>query len=54
MMVIIGVVIAAFAHHWGVWRWPIASIAILLGLFGLYEARRGWCALRAMGFRTPI
>ena len=24
------------------------------GLFALFEARTGWCVVRAMGFKTPI
>ena len=33
--------------------WP--AIAIWLsGIFVLFEAMIGWCAVRAMGFKTPI
>ena len=28
--------------------------AIVGGAFALFEARTGWCVVRAMGFRTPI
>ena len=32
-----------------------ATIACLLGgAFMIFEARAGWCAIRAMGFKTPI
>jgi protein-S-isoprenylcysteine O-methyltransferase Ste14 len=24
------------------------------GLFAIYEGRTGWCALRAMGIKTPL
>ncbi len=27
---------------------------ILAGLFQLFESRKGWCAIRAMGLKTPI
>ncbi len=27
---------------------------IVAGLFQLFEAWKGWCAVRAMGFKTPI
>jgi hypothetical protein len=27
---------------------------IVAGGFGVFEARAGWCALRAMGVRTPV
>ncbi|QDU72940.1 hypothetical protein [Mucisphaera calidilacus] len=36
------------------WWWLAVTILILAGLFTLYEGLRGWCAVRAMGFRTPI
>jgi hypothetical protein len=33
--------------------WP--AIAVWLsGVFVLFEAMVGWCAVRAMGFKTPI
>jgi hypothetical protein len=44
----------------GFWGWYRAAslgagvILILAGLFQLFEASRGWCALRAMGFKTPV
>jgi hypothetical protein len=44
------------------WAWRtgshigwITSIAmILVGAFMIFEARKGWCVVRAMGFKTPI
>jgi hypothetical protein len=33
---------------WGV----LASIAG--GSFAIWEARAGWCVVRAMGFKTPV
>jgi hypothetical protein len=38
----------------GWWVWVIAAVLVVAGLFGLYEARKGWCMMRAMGFRTPM
>jgi hypothetical protein len=46
----------------GLWAWPsggvvawVISIACLLsGGFAVFEARAGWCVVRAMGFRTPM
>jgi hypothetical protein len=35
-------------------RWGIAGICALLGAFGVFEARAGWCAVRAMGFKTIV
>ncbi|MEM6560258.1 MAG: hypothetical protein AAF656_01550 [Planctomycetota bacterium] len=44
------------------WAWPSGSVlpwlvvaaAVALGCFGMYEAKRGWCAARALGFKTPF
>ena len=33
--------------------WPAAAIWIS-GMFVIFEALVGWCAVRAMGFKTPI
>ncbi len=38
----------------GWWPWFVAPTALLLGAFALYEATVGWCALRAMGLKTPL
>jgi hypothetical protein len=32
----------------------LAIIFLVIGLFCLFEALRGWCAVRACGFRTPF
>ena len=34
------------------WVWAVVVGLVLMGVFGLYEARAGWCAVRAMGFKT--
>ena len=34
------------------WLLPLGAIGG--GAFSLFEARTGWCVVRAMGFRTPI
>ncbi len=33
---------------------PLAVIFLLVGLFTLFEATRGWCAVRACGIKTPF
>ena len=38
----------------GWWVWVVVAVLVVAGGFGLYEARKGWCAMRAMGFRTPM
>ena len=38
----------------GDWAWFVAAGAAAGGGFQVFEARAGWCALRAMGFKTPV
>ena len=35
------------------WWYPVAAITFG-GAFSIFEARAGWCVIRAMGFKTPI
>jgi hypothetical protein len=34
--------------------WLVSAGVLGAGAFSVFEARAGWCALRAMGFRTKI
>jgi len=34
--------------------WGLVIAGGAFGLFGLYEAYHGWCAARALGFKTPV
>lgn len=44
------------------WAWPaatplpwiVAVCCVVGGAFVVFEARSGWCAIRAMGIRTPL
>lgn len=38
----------------GAWRWIICLACMLGGAFAIFEARAGWCVMRAMGMRTPM
>ncbi len=38
----------------GDWPWVVGVAAILGGMFMIVEGALGWCAVRAMGFKTPI
>jgi hypothetical protein len=46
----------------GLWGWPtgsrlawiLASVLGIGGAFTVFEARAGWCVLRAMGIKTRI
>jgi hypothetical protein len=41
----------AWTPGWTIWP----AVALWLsGMFVLFEAMMGWCAVRAMGFKTPI
>jgi hypothetical protein len=42
---------AAFTLNASVWLGLLLAAA---GVFGLFEAARGWCALRACGIRTRL
>ncbi|MEM1011138.1 MAG: hypothetical protein AAGI46_02825 [Planctomycetota bacterium] len=57
---LIACVVAAFiAIVWAVpagsvVAWVLVAGAAGFGLFGLYEAYHGWCAAKALGFKTPF
>jgi hypothetical protein len=47
------VLMIAWAMRAGTWQaWAISLLLLISGLFAIYEARAGWCAVRAMGFKT--
>jgi len=55
-MVALGIALGVF-WAWpdgGVWKWVVSIACVAGGAFGLYEARAGWCVVRAMGFKTPM
>jgi hypothetical protein len=37
-----------------VWGWVVTVVCFLSGALAIYEARAGWCVMRAMGFKTPV
>jgi len=37
-----------------VWRWVLAVVLILFGVFQWFEARKSWCVVRACGIKTPM
>ena len=37
-----------------IWAWVVTAVCLLGGAFAIYEARAGWCVVRAMGFKTPV
>ena len=56
LVLIAGVVIAlAWAWPGASWlAWVVAVLTIGCGIFQLFEAWKGWCVMRAIGFKTPM
>ena len=42
-----------WANGNGLIPWLIVVFCLLMGLFCIFEGLVGWCALRAMGIKTP-
>jgi hypothetical protein len=40
-----------FALDWKLW---VAVLLFIAGLFGIFEALRGWCVMRACGVKTRM
>ena len=38
----------------GAWPWVVTVAGLAGGAFAVFEARAGWCVVRAMGFKTPV
>jgi hypothetical protein len=52
---VIAVLVAFFAWRTGSgWIWIIAGFLGFCGAFSIFEARAGWCVVRAMGFKTRV
>ena len=48
----LGIVISGIIDIKYAWLVPIGIISG--GLFSIFEARMGWCVVRALGFRTSL
>ena len=35
-------------------RWAVSVSLVVAGVFAVFEATVGWCAVRAIGIKTPI
>jgi len=35
-------------------RWALSIGCAAMGTFAIFEARAGWCVVRAMGMKTPM
>ncbi|MDP9173601.1 MAG: hypothetical protein M3O30_07015 [Planctomycetota bacterium] len=56
---LVGVIGLALIALWasqsgGEFAWMVSASLVAGGGFMIFEARSGWCALRAMGFKTKI
>jgi hypothetical protein len=54
MIVAIGLMLLWAIPTGSVVAWILVALGIAFGGFGLYEAYHGWCAARALGFKTRI
>ena len=56
VLVVVGVVMMlAWARGSGsAVRWGVSAAVVVGGAFAVFEARAGWCVMRAMGFKTPM
>jgi small-conductance mechanosensitive channel len=56
VFVVVGVVmLLTWARSSGsVLAWAVTIALVVGGAFAIFEARAGWCIVRAMGFKTPI
>ena len=55
LIMILAAILAAVFWAWpaGHWQqWLIVSVIFIFGAFGIFEARAGWCIVRAMGIKT--
>jgi len=57
VMLLAGVAVAALALAGvvqGWYWWAGVAVLVLSGGLGVFEARAGWCVVRAMGIKTPM
>jgi hypothetical protein len=56
VFLIVGIVlIFVWAIPSGSWlAWIVTVVTLASGVLAIFEARAGWCIMRAMGFRTPL
>lgn len=54
LMLVAALFVGVGAWRHGGWWWVWTTLLIGMGAFGLFEARKGWCAVRAMGIKTKF
>jgi hypothetical protein len=55
-LVLVGIVLGLVASRFmsGALPWLLGAGLVAGGLFSWFEANRGWCAARALGFKTRV
>ena len=53
LAIIVGGLIALNIIESSIW-WALLGIILFSSAFTIFEARAGWCIIRAMGFKTKI
>ena len=51
-LVLAGIILSGILE--GTFWWLCVAGAVFGGAFSMWEARAGWCVVRAMGFKTPL
>jgi hypothetical protein len=55
MMFLVGGMLGMMSFWSGTWwLWAVAGLCVAAGIFAFWEARKKWCAVRAMGIKTPM
>jgi uncharacterized membrane protein HdeD (DUF308 family) len=54
LVLLIAGVLLLFLWAKSAFSWAVTIALILGGAFAIFEARAGWCILRAMGWKTPV
>ncbi len=44
--------LALWLHVW--WLWIVTGVCAAGGVFAIYESRKKWCIMRAMGVKTKF
>jgi hypothetical protein len=52
VIAVLAALLAAWSGLW--WVWIIAAVALMAGVLGMFEAKKKWCVMRAMGVKTPM
>jgi uncharacterized membrane protein HdeD (DUF308 family) len=56
VLIVVGLILlfAVTLRYGGAIPWMLTILLFICGAFSIFEARAGWCIIRAMGGKTPI